>query len=105
MAEQYTIGTNRIVYRSTSFEENLDIFVDVYCPDGLREPSITLIEMEQGLYYFVYDFSKIGVYTGIFYEGGTKRISQNFRIIKKDGGCRWIQTISWGQCNKWIGEL
>lgn len=84
MAEEYFVGTNRIVYRSTSFVEGLTIFVDMYCPDGLREPSIVLIEMEQGLYYFKYNFSKAGIYTGIFYEDGSKKISQNFRIVNKD---------------------
>ena len=94
MAEEYLIGTNRIVYRSTSFEEGLDIFVDMYCPNGSREPSIILTEIDDGLYYFRYNFSKVGVYTGIFYEKHwddelkefvyEKKVSQNFRITRKD---------------------
>ena len=84
MAEEYLVGTNRIVYRSTNFGEGLDIFVDLYCPDGLRKPSIPLIEIGEGLYYFRYNFSDVGIYTGIFYEDGVKKISQNFRILKKD---------------------
>ena len=83
MAEEYFVGSNRIVYRSTSFKENLNVFVDIYCPDGIREPSVALIEMELGLYYFKYTFFKVGVYTGIFYEEGVKKVSQNFRIIER----------------------
>lgn len=87
MAEEYLIGTNRIIYRATNFEENLTIFVDLYCPDGVREPSVILVELEAGLYYFEYSFSQIGIYTGIFYEGGKKKISQNFRIQNEvEGG-------------------
>lgn len=86
MAEEYNIGTNRIVYRSTNFEENLAVFVDMYCPDGSREPSIVLVEIGEGLYYFNYNFANRGGYTGIFYESGDKKVSQNFRIISKDSG-------------------
>ena len=101
MAEEYLIGTNRIVYRSTNFEEDLEIFVDLYRPNGSREPSRILTEMEEGLYYFEYNFSVAGIWTGIFYEKHwddeleekvyKKKISQNFRILKKDvssGGIR-----------------
>ena len=80
MAEEYYIGTNRIVYKSTGFEEGLAIFVDLYCPNFTREPSIILIEIGEGLYFFEHDFLQCGIYTGIFYENGEKKISQNFRI-------------------------
>ena len=84
MAEEYLIGTNRIVYRSTNFDVDLHVFVDLYRPNGLRVPSIILTEMGEGLYFFRYDFFDMGVYTGIFYEDGYKKTSQNFRILKKD---------------------
>ena len=99
MAEEYLVGSNRIVYRSTSFEENLKVFVDLYCPDGLREPSIVLVEMELGLYYFRCNFSKVGVYTGIFYEDGVKKISQNFRIT--EGTCT---DIGYGGLKPFLGN-
>jgi hypothetical protein len=86
MAEIYHVGINRITYRSTDFIEELSIFVDLYRPDGCREPSIFLCEMGDGLYYFGYNFCILGVYTGIFYENGVKKTSQNFRIEDRCNG-------------------
>jgi len=89
MAEIYPLGSNRIVYRSTNFAGGLGIFVDLYGPDGLRMPSVPLTELGEGLYYFEFTFSKLGIYTGLFYENGTKRTSQNFNIRgNPDGGFR-----------------
>lgn len=85
MAEDYTLGLCKIVYRATNFGERLDIFVDLYDPDGLRIPSILLMEMGEGLYWFKYVFLKSGIYSGIFYEDGVKKISQNFRITSTKG--------------------
>lgn len=91
MAEEYIVGLNRIVYRSTNFEEGFNVFVDLYYPDGHREPSVILVEMGEGLYYFEYNFSMEGIYTGIFYENGVKKVSQNFRIAKSiSGGFRFL---------------
>lgn len=90
MAEEYFVGSNRIIYKSTAFKEGLAIFVDLLRPDMSREPSIVLTEIGDGLYYFEYNFLEVGVYTGIFYENGVKKISQNFRIDTKPFGRRMI---------------
>ena len=91
MAEEYITGLNRIVYRSTNFGEGFNIFVDLYNPIGSREPSIVLVEIGEGLYYFEYSFVMQGIYTGIFYENGVNKTSQNFRIAKNvSGGFRFL---------------
>jgi len=86
MAERYLLGGNRIIYKSMNFQEGLEVFVDLYRPDFTRELSIILTELGDGLYYFEYNFSQVGVYTGIFYENGEKKISQNFKIEKSVTG-------------------
>ena len=85
MAEDYYIGTNKIVYKSLDFKEGLNVSVDLFHPDGSKESGIPLIEMEDGLYYFNYNFVNKGIYTGIFYENTAKIVAQNFRIEPEVG--------------------
>ena len=88
MAEEYTIGTITIRYRSTSFIEGLEVFVDLFDPKGSWLPRVQLTPVGKGLYELInYPFFKLGTYTGIFYEciPGSwleKKTSQNFRIVR-----------------------
>jgi len=81
MAEEYYVGKRRIVYKSVGFITGLNVSVDMYFSSGEKESGINLIEIENGLYYFNYFFPTKGMYTGIFYENGIKKIAQNFRVI------------------------
>lgn len=96
MAEQYPLGLHKIVYKSTGFKKELTIFVDLHRPDTGREPSIILTEMEEGLYYFEYNFTNKGVYSGIFYENGVKVTSQNFRIDDESSSAGAVRIVQRG---------
>lgn len=82
MAEEYPVGKNRIFYRATAFKEGLDVKVNLLCPNLDNHKDIDLIEFEEGIYYFDYDFRQEGVWVGVFFENGDKKTSQNFRIRK-----------------------
>jgi len=98
MAERYFLGSNRIIYRSTSFQEGLNVVVNLFHPDLTEESGIALTEIREGLYYFEHKFVKKGIYTGIFYEDGVKVTSQNFKIEDEpsstDGAVRIIRAGS-----------
>lgn len=89
MAEVYLPGPNRIFYQSTNFVTGLTVTVDILePPDLVCDPKIPLTDVGGGLYYFVYDFYKEGVWAGIFYEGSVKKKSQYWSIRKESSGFR-----------------
>ena len=76
----YSSGKNRIVYRSIGFRENLDITVFLRKPDLSKIGPYELTELDDGFYYFDFDFSMDGLWIGLFYENGEKSQSATFRI-------------------------
>ena len=85
MAEEYYVGTNKIIYKSMGFKTELVVTVDIYCLEEIVDHR-ELKEIGEGLYCFDYKFIRLGMYTGIFYENNVKSIAQNFRVIMKPKG-------------------
>ncbi len=86
MAEEYSFGVNRIFYRSTGFQEGLQVTVDLLCSNLDNHTNIVLVENGGGIYYFDYDFNYLGVWHGTFCENGVKVASQNFKIKNSSSG-------------------
>jgi len=82
MAELYTTGANRIVYRSVGFAAGLTVTAYIWSPTLVRSALQTFTEVELGLYYLDYDFASVGTYMGTFYEGGVATASGVFRVTR-----------------------
>lgn len=82
MAELYTTGENRIVYRSIGFAAGLTVTAYIWNPDLVKSAEQTFKELELGLYYLDYDFAAAGTYMGVFYEGGVAKASGVFRVTE-----------------------
>jgi len=82
MAELYTTGTNRIVYRSVGFAAGLTITAYIWNPTLVKSALQTFTEVELGLYYLDYNFPSPGTYMGMFYEGGVAKTSGVFRVTE-----------------------
>ena len=82
MAELYTTGVNRIVYRSVGFATGLTVTAYIWSPTLVRSALQTFIEVELGLYYLDYNFTSVGTYMGTFYEGGVSTASGVFRVTE-----------------------
>jgi len=83
MAEEYSVGQNRIFYRPRGFVSGMNIKVEMVDPNLDTEDFIELTEVEdKGLYYFEYVFSVVGTYIGIFYENEVKFSSKAFGVKK-----------------------
>ena len=80
MAELYTTGVNRIVYRSVGFAAGLTVTAYFWSPTLVKSALQTFTEVELGLYYLDYDFASAGTYMGTFYEGGVATASGVFRV-------------------------
>jgi len=82
MAELYSTGTNRILYRAETFGTEKTVTAYFWNPSLEKSDLQTFTEIEQGLYYLDYNFASEGTYIGLFYEDGTKKASQVFRVSK-----------------------
>jgi len=80
MAELYTTGVNRIVYKAESFATGKIITAYFWSPTLVRSALQTFTEVELGLYYLDYNFASMGTYLGLFYEGGVTKTSGVFRV-------------------------
>lgn len=81
MIQFYSIGTDRIVYKSVDFKTGKNVTVYVWDPDLNKSGLKTLTEIEDGLYYIDYTFHEEGVYIGLFHEDGVPTITSTFRVI------------------------
>lgn len=85
MAETYSVGSRRLVYRSRGFKEHLEVKAKVLNQNLEWSQEILLNEVGDGFYYFDYWFS-LGHYTVKFSEFGSPVTSQNFWIVDSGGG-------------------
>ncbi len=85
MAGVYKIGTNRIVYRAKGFQTGLDVTVFMWDPQlENKSDEITLTELENGLYFFIFEFTQWnGTYHAIFLENGVETVYNSFRVVPK----------------------
>ena len=82
MAELYTTGINRIVYRSVGFAAGLTVTAYIWSPTLVRSALQTFTDLELGLYYLDFDFASVGTYMGTFYEEGVATASGVFRVTE-----------------------
>jgi len=82
MAELYTTGTNRIVYRSVGFTAGLTVTGYLWNPSKVKSDLQTFTEVELGLYHLDFDFSVVGTWMGVFYENDVAKASGVFRVTE-----------------------
>lgn len=82
MAELYTTGVNRVVYRSVGFATALVVTAYFWSPTLVRSAIQTFTEVEMGLYRLDYNFAALGTYMGKFFEGGVPTTSGVFRVTE-----------------------
>ncbi|GAH60534.1 unnamed protein product, partial [marine sediment metagenome] len=84
MAELYTTGVNRIVYRSVGFATGLTVTAHFWSPatPPVRSGLQTFTEVELGLYRLDYNFASLGTYFGLFYETAVATTSGVFRVTE-----------------------
>lgn len=82
MAELYTTGINRIVYRAESFVAGKVVTAHFWSPTLVKSALQTFTEVELGLYYLDYNFANMGTYLGLFYENGVAKASGVFRVTE-----------------------
>lgn len=80
MSDSYSIGVNRIFYRSTGFKSGIDVTCDLFFPNLSCINGILLNELRDGIYFFDYNFNQIGFYLGVFLENNVKKESRSFQI-------------------------
>lgn len=80
MANLYSIGTNRILYRARGFAIGRTITAYIWTPSLVQSSLLTLTEVDEGLYYLDYDFTEEGTYLGKFFENGIASEAGVFRV-------------------------
>jgi len=80
MAALYSIGMNRISYRSRGFAIGRVITAYMWTPTLVKSSLLTLTEIGEGLYYLDYDFVTEGTYQGKFFEDGLPSTTGVFRV-------------------------
>lgn len=80
MAELYSIGVNRIVYRSVSFATGQTVTAYFWNPSLTKSALQTFTELELGLYYLDYNFTTCGTYLALVFENGVSKQSGVFRV-------------------------
>jgi hypothetical protein len=86
VAEHYPPGKVRIFYQATGFKAGLQVTANLLLPGSCWACGIILLDVEEGIYYFDYNFSVEGDYLGVFYENGEKRTTRHFNIKQNNGG-------------------
>jgi len=80
MAALYSIGMNRISYRSRGFAIGRVVTAYMWPPDLTKGGLLTLTEIGEGMYYIDYDFATEGTYQGKFFENGVPSTTGVFRV-------------------------
>ena len=80
MAALYSIGMNRISYRSRGFAIGRVVTAYMWTPDLTKSGLLTLTEIGEGLYYIDFDFATEGTYQGKFFENGVPSTTGVFRV-------------------------
>jgi hypothetical protein len=83
MAERYPPGRHRIFYRSTAFQSGINVTVQMLRPDGVWDTEVALDDVGNGLYRLDILFNKEGTWVGLFFEDGSKKVTQNF-LVKRE---------------------
>jgi len=82
MAELYTTGANRIVYKAESFATGKTVTAYFWSPALVKSALQTFTEVELGLYYLDYNLVSTGTYLGLFYENAVAKASGVFRVTE-----------------------
>jgi predicted DNA-binding antitoxin AbrB/MazE fold protein len=69
MLIEYKIGVNRVLYKSVDLRSGVNVTVKILSPDLVWNEWI-LKDVNEGIYYLDYDFTKEGKYVVKFYENG-----------------------------------
>lgn len=86
MAEQYTSGVNRVVYKAEAFGTGKTVTAYFWNPSLTKSALQTFTELELGIYYLDYDFTVNGTHIGLFYEGGVAKTVGSFRVSASTNG-------------------
>jgi len=82
MAELYSVGVNRIVYKSENFATGKTVTAYFWNPSLVKSALQTFTEIELGLYYLDYNFSVAGTFIGLFYENAVAKTFHPFRVTE-----------------------
>lgn len=85
MAELYSTGVSRILYRAETFATGITVTAYFWSPTLVKSALQTFTELELGLYYLDYDFTVVGTYLGLFYENTVAKASGPFRVTEFTG--------------------
>lgn len=80
MAEFYSTGENRVVYRAQGFAEGKTVTAYFWNPSLTKSSLQIFTEVELGLYYLDYNFTVVGTYLGLFFENTVAKASGVFRV-------------------------
>lgn len=80
MAELYSTGVNRIMYRAEAFATGKTVTAYFWNPSLTKSSLQTFSEVELGLYYLDYNFTAVGTYLGLFFENAVAKASGVFRV-------------------------
>jgi len=80
MAELYTTGINRIIYRAEAFGTGKTVTGYLWSPTNVKSDLQTFTEIELGLYYLDFNFTVAGTWTGLFFENDVSKASGVFRV-------------------------
>ena len=81
----YKYGPNRIVYQAGSFATGLTVTARMWDPSLIEfaDSPFTLTELGHGLYHFLVELKQLEPHHGVFFEGGTAKVYQTFRVVTK----------------------
>jgi len=82
MAELYSIGVNRIIYKSENFATGKTVTAYFWNPSLAKSALQTFTEIELGLYYLDYNFNVAGTFIGLFYENAVAKTFHPFRVTE-----------------------
>ena len=86
MGNLYSVGINRIFYKSVNFGIGKTVTAYLWNPALVKSALQTFTELESGLYYLDYNFAVEGSYAGLFYENGVATIPGTFKVSADEGG-------------------
>ncbi|MBA7476039.1 hypothetical protein ES707_11414 [subsurface metagenome] len=82
MAELHKTGMNRIAYKTRLFATGKTVTAYLWSPTLEKSALQTFTEIELGLYYLDYDFSRVGPWIVSFYEDGVAVTFGVYRVIE-----------------------
>jgi len=86
MAEFYSTGVQRILYKAEGFAAGKTVTAYMWSPSLAKSALQTFTELESGLYYLDYDFTVVGTWLGLFFENTVAKVPGVFRISAFSGG-------------------